>query len=489
MKEWRPGRRAFIKALGLAPSALLAACARPQETPGGKPGPQATIDAAVEATVTARGKLPDSQLKEPTKNPEARPEGVKRFIFADPASGYEYDYPSGSWRENKFRTGIETIKIATAFRPEFEAPVATVTAHIEHPTSSGLPVDSTIDKLAKGDETAIVKIQGDEPIKKQKRIISGSVGYVYSVAQPKLHIYDHHALAVFRDEFGRYCVINLALNQAEGMDALPDFDQVILDSFTVKKPTAEYKPPPTPAVKPAAPAKTAEPAKERPKTIEYAAKTEALNAWLDLLNKTQKSWQQTLALTTPDHKKWKAITPFIIDGIPYPNEQPLTTQWIYTSGVESFGPKGPSYAAQFIGEMQHSKISIGQITPIGLSVAQKENEGSQWKGVVDINHIFRFRAYKIDKKGPSDKLRQWIATPDKRPFPDFSPWTDGKVEVIVTQLKNGQVKTDFGTWRQVGESMRILDAFTPPSPALKEATKECEYRTQSGPCRIFIEQG
>lgn len=466
MKEWRPGRRTFLKALGLAaagaPSALLAACARPQETPSAKPGPQATIDAAVEATVTAREKTTTEYKPLPDTD---RKHYVWESAMADNPV-FEFDYSSVYWN-----SGVDPTDSGSVLQSKKKvngSPVASFSPIriIPSPESREEYIREHIEPQG-----------GDTVLDKQPQTIANHPATLYTIWSNDHPTYKFWKVAYFMDKDDNKALWTMVLGattKEEFQEAQTQFEH-ILRTFTIK-PMSRTKP---------APAKPAEPAKEQPRSLEYVLKADALNAWLDLFNNTQKVKNDTLITASPNIDTWKGFVPAIVEGKPYP-AQPLITGWVHISDKTSTAPSERDFGIQFLGQMQHDNIRL-------VSFALEAIRGGDEITGVLLRFKHRYCAVSIQKEGPTAQIKKWLFVSDRRPFPEFSPWEDGEFHFQIAKSVSGQSRIEFVKWPPRGitdTAYRYIEHGTIiPSPAFVDAYRSCyNYGPNRSSCKIYQEK-
>lgn len=231
------------------------------------------------------------------------------------------------------------------------------------------------------------------------------------------------------------------------------------------------KPAPTPV-------ETPKPTESVEKTIEEIAMEKALNSWVSTVNSgTQKSTNDgalpgiyvihALNVKASNIQEWQKNIPVILNG--EKSSTVLKTKW-FGGGYYTKEGDPNSLGNKSTGEIEINNVQVTSLQPISLSDADKAN-GTEWSGIAKINYIERYHSnyyFALDTTALS-KVKTWINSPDKNPFPAFSQWKDSSYDVKVS-LKNGSWQSSIlnserkGTF--VDNSSDMFRDFVIPSESL-----------------------
>lgn len=526
------GRRAFlVKALGLTAAGglsplLAAACARPSSTPDAKPDIEATVRAEVATRVAEQQGKPEQKPTRSTPIPEREVTAEELIDFANykmllPIKpGLRWRFITGPHIENA--AGNSTTRSALSFSSGTELAcdnqerkrwIATpcgpgrimLLGHLSGPKQPGMvQIEHLVGKKGNKSKSIVVRydhLEINEALKLEQQVTPDTeLGNISCIGTDSPQFKVSFMEQEMEDGVGlgsrlpakKLILSGYSVEEGESPNGKltkagqPPViaDKKVTGQNYISQPPMKRAQPPRPA-EPGAPAKPAEPVREQPKSMEYILKTEAINAWFDLLNKTQNVGVNILRTTSPNLDTWKGFIPAIAEGKPYPTDQPLITAWQYVDSTTTLPPSGSSSKFQFLGEMQHNNIRLAQFTFQGIRGGDEVTSA-----LFSFKH--RHRAVGIDKEGPTAEVRKWLSVPDKRPLPEFSPWKDGEFSFLLTRSIDGKLSFVFGTWLSpdpIHNYTRIERNMLTPSPAFEAAYKNCygDFPDQSS-CKKYREK-
>lgn len=172
----------------------------------------------------------------------------------------------------------------------------------------------------------------------------------------------------------------------------------------------------------------------------------AIDTWITTLNSGEQTRTvdgalynlhitETLSVNARNIEEWESQIPDLINGDK--TSSPLEVEW--HGGVYTYDDNTPnqSIGSKTTGEIEINNATVDNIQEHELTDADKAN-GISWHGYIRVSYIERYRSnfYGGTDYGDYEKVSNWVKSPEKNSFPDFSSWEEAHIDIEVSKVNN-----------------------------------------------------